>query len=184
LAPDDVWYVKIKDVHEEFQLIKQQIQLEIGIRLSWLTYGNYLSFLNCFEQGEAYFKHLLEKCPLVPIDRPSIYNNMALMYTMNNQKESANHFYNLALDCVKLISFDTAINEHEGLSNMVIPTANMIIPKALIDHSTVLRNIGDVYHKSNNRTKALEYYKKAFKSTTDQHCTRYYQQKIKTLWKT
>jgi hypothetical protein len=61
LAPDRVYYVKIRSADSEFQCIKEQLQFETDISVSWLTYGNHLGFLRRIQQANAYFEFLLHK---------------------------------------------------------------------------------------------------------------------------
>ncbi|CAF4094510.1 unnamed protein product [Rotaria sordida] len=86
-APDNVWYVKIKPADSEFALIKEQVHFEVKVPLSWLTFGNYLYFLNRPSQAQTYFEYLLNKRPENNIDSSIIYNNMAIMYMMDSKEE-------------------------------------------------------------------------------------------------
>ncbi len=86
LAPDGVWYVKMKSADSKFRFIEEQIQLETEVPLSWLTYGKYLFFFNEFEQAKTYFELLLEKLPAEHTDQLSINNNMASICAMENRK--------------------------------------------------------------------------------------------------
>lgn len=61
LAPDDVWYARVTSADTNYQYVKEQIQFAVGAPLSWLTFGNYLHFLNRPEEGKDYFDYLLKK---------------------------------------------------------------------------------------------------------------------------
>jgi len=183
-APDGVYYVKIIPVDSEFQSIKQQLQFETQVPLSWLTYGNYFYFLKQHQQAKDYFEYLLEQLLSEHIDRPSIYNNMALIYTMENgkgEKMKAEEIYADALKCAQSVKSNSIVSEHKDHSYNVIPTATITLPKTSIDRSTVLGSIGDVYYHKGDYKLALDHYKQALELSTDLHSRSYYEHMIVTV---
>jgi tetratricopeptide (TPR) repeat protein len=181
LAPDGVWYAKIKSADSEFQVIKEQIQLEIEVPLSWLTYGNYLYFLRRPQLAETYFKYLLEKLPSGHIDRgSSIYSNI-LVYSMKNGKDGkakAEKIYDEAFKCAQSVEYISTGNEYNGQTCVATPGGNVTLSNTSIDHSTVLGNIADVYYQKGDYKLALEHYKQALELSTDARCRSYYKQMI------
>ena len=180
--PDDVWYVKIQCADKKFQSIKEQLQFQIGIPFTWLTYGNYLHFLNRFEQGEYYFRYLLDNVSYQHIIAlTSIYNNIGLLYFMIKEDDRANNYYRGALDHAKLISTISTADKHEDQFYKTISTSNITLSKHIVDYDMALSSIAEIYYKKQDYSKALNFYKKAFESSTDQRSRRYYQQIILTL---
>ena len=186
LGPDGVYYVKIKFANSEFQSIKQQLQFESEIPLSWLTYGNYLYFLKQSEKAKTYFEYLLEKLPPYHIDRPSIYNNLALIYTMETKEHEmskAEQMYDKALTCAQSIEFNPTINNDIDETYIPIPTISMTLPTFTIDQSTVLAGIAQLHHQQCDYKYALEHYKQALDLSSDRQCRAYYVQMIEIVKK-
>ncbi|CAF0904766.1 unnamed protein product [Adineta steineri] len=185
LAPDGVWYVKIKSADSGFRMIKQQLQFETDVLLSWLTYGNYLYFLKQSRRAKAYFDYLLHNLPLEHIDRLSIYNNMALIYTMENEeagKTEAERLYDDALKCATPIDSNSKINECIDQTCSTILTAAAPLSETDIDRSIVLGSMADVYYQTGDYKSALEHYKQALQLSADSQCRSYYQQMIITIY--
>jgi tetratricopeptide (TPR) repeat protein len=185
-APDDVWYVKIKSGDSEFRVIKERLQLEIDVPLSWLTYGNYLYFLKQPQLAETYFEFLLKKLPVEHVDRLSIYNNMALIYTMENGKDGktkATEIYDDALKCAQSVKSDLRITEYKDQACIAIRTLSETFQQTNFDRSTVLGSIADVYYQKGDYKLALDHYKQALASSTDSQCRSYYQHIIATVTK-
>jgi hypothetical protein len=170
-APDSVWYAKIKYAHSEFRCIKKQVQFEIDIPLSWLTYGTYLYFLKQHRLGEIYFEYFLKKLSGRHIvHRVSIYNNMALMYTMENGKHGqtkAKTICNNALEYTRSVNSNSTTNGYEGKICVTPPTANATSSKSSIDRSIVLAKLANVYDRTGDYKLAAEYYKEAVILATD-----------------
>ncbi|CAF1411085.1 unnamed protein product [Adineta steineri] len=184
LAPDGVWYVKIKSADSEFRMIKRQLQFETGVPLSWLTYGNYLYFLKQSRRAKAYFDYLLNNLPLKHIDRSSIYNNMALIYTMENEraeKTKAKKLYDDALKCATSIDSNSKINECIDQTCIGILTTIAPLSETDIDRSIVLGSMADVYYETGDYKLALEHYKQALQLSADSQRCSYYQQMVITV---
>ncbi|CAF3935302.1 unnamed protein product [Rotaria sp. Silwood1] len=183
LAPDGVRYVRIKYSDSQYQIIKKQIQLEAGVKLSWLTFGNYLYFLNRFEQAINYYNYLLDKLPPEHTDRSSIYNNMGLIYALSNKKDDAKKLYDKALKCAKPISSVAVNDESDDEYYSQMPVADITLPETITHRSTIFGTIGDSYYKTNQFKLALDYYKKALESSNEPQCHSYYQRMIRTITK-
>ncbi|CAF1293880.1 unnamed protein product [Rotaria sordida] len=183
LAPDGVWYAKIRPANMDFRLIKEQFQFHIEVPLSWLTYGNYLYFLRRSQQAKAYFEYLLDKLPPEHTDRSSIYNNMALIYAMQNDKTKAEKTYDEALKFAQSVKSDSAVIEYKDQTCIINPIANVTLPKTNIDRSTALGNIADIYYHKGDYKSAVEHYRQALESSTDLQYRSYFQQMIETLRK-
>ncbi|CAF1401290.1 unnamed protein product [Adineta steineri] len=186
LAPDGVWYVRIKSADSEFRMIKQQLQFETDVLLSWLTYGNYLYFLKQSQQAKAYFEYLLNNLPLEHIDRPSVYSNMALIYTKENEKPEktkAKKLYDDALKCATSIDSNSKINECRDQTCIEILTAAVPSSETEIDRSIVLGRMADVYYQTGDYKSALDHYKQALHLSADSQYRSYYQHMIITVSK-
>jgi tetratricopeptide (TPR) repeat protein len=190
-GPDGVWYVKMKCVDKEFHLIKEQLQFDINVRLSWLTYGNYLHFLNRFEEGEAYFKYLLGKLSSENIHRFAVYNNMGLLYARKYEEEKdrtntekdqyldkAKSAYEEVRKNVKLIESSSAIEKSKDEPCIKTSTIDVTPTSTTADYSTVVGNIADLYYKTEKYEEALKSYVEALELSTDQQSCRYYQKMI------
>ena len=183
-APDGVYYVKIKSADSEFQLLKEQIQFEIRVPLSWLTYGNYLYFLNRSEQAKTYFEYLLGKLPPENIHRSSIYNNMALIYTMENGddgKIKAQKIYEDALKCALSITHNSIVDEHQDQTCNSISTVAVTLSTTSVDRSTVLARMAKSYHQEGDYKSALDYYKQALELSNDLRYRTYYRHMIENV---
>ncbi|CAF1299501.1 unnamed protein product [Rotaria sordida] len=135
------------------------------------------------QQAKAYFEYLLDKLPPEHTDRSSIYNNMALIYAMQNEKTKAEKTYDEALKFAQSVKSDSAVIEYKDQTCIINPTANVTLPKTSIDHSTALGNIADIYYHKGDYKSAVEHYKQALELSTDLQCRAYFQQMIVTLRK-
>ena len=191
MGPDDVFHVKLRCANQAFRLIKEQVQFEINVKLSWLTYGNYLYFINRLEEGEAYFNYLLDKLPSKQIYQATIYNNMGLIYAKkceekeNYQKiNKEQHFnkakmaYSKVLESVKLIESSTPVRRNEGQASIELITINVLPTNTVVDYSTAIANIADLHYKAKQYAEAMKFYMEALELSVDQQSSCYYQKKI------
>ncbi|CAF1288329.1 unnamed protein product [Adineta steineri] len=186
-APDDVYYAKLKSVDKEFYSVKEQLQLEIDVKLSWLTYGNYLFFLNRFEEGERYFNYLLDKLSSEPVYLSAIYNNMGLLYTKKYEKERNNKeqylnkalmVYNKVFENTQLINSNTSLRKTTKQFITELPKINDAPLPTIIDYSIIIGHIADIYYNDKNYSEALKSYIEALELSVDKRISHYYQQKI------
>jgi tetratricopeptide (TPR) repeat protein len=184
LAPDGVWYARLTSADSDFQLIKEQLQLNIEAPLSWLTFGNYLYFLHQSRQGKTYFDYLLNKLLEKHMDQSSIYCDAAFSYPMKveeNEKVIVENECDEGLKCIQSVKPNPTINEYEDQAGIVIQATNATLPKTSIDRSTALSNIADVYYQMKEYKLALEYYEQALESSGDFYWRSHYKQRIVTV---
>jgi hypothetical protein len=100
LALDGVWHIHLKCVADEKHLITEQLQLQIGERLTWLTFGNYLFALQKHTEAIDYCQYLLDHLGRYSLARSSIYNNMGVMFSLKQMDMKALRYYDEALKLV------------------------------------------------------------------------------------
>jgi tetratricopeptide (TPR) repeat protein len=186
-APDNVFYVKLKAVDKEFYFIKEQLQFEIDVKLSWLTYGNYLYFLNRFKEGETYFNYLLNKLSSEHFYVLAIHNNMGLLYAKKYEEgedkeqyfHKAEMAFNTIVEKFSLIDSSSAIRSNVDQLDTEIdgaaPTFNTI------DYITIVGHIADLYYIEKEYEKAMESYIKALELSVDKRACCYYRKMILTI---
>ncbi|CAF4351694.1 unnamed protein product, partial [Rotaria sordida] len=96
-TPDGVWRTQLESADRAMQRIKDQLKLEVGGHLTWLTFGNYLIALKRVDAAEEYYKYLLQVLPSDHSSLASIYNNMGLMYSMKENDQEALKWFEKAL---------------------------------------------------------------------------------------
>lgn len=101
LAPDGVCYVHLKCVADEKHLITEQLQLQIGERLTWLTFGNYLFALQKYREAIDYYEYLLDHLDQHSLARSSIHNNMGVMFSLAQMDMESDSYYKKALKIVE-----------------------------------------------------------------------------------
>ena len=183
-ATDGVWYVKIKPADLDFRFIKDQMQLEIGVSLSWLTYGNYLYFLKQSREAKNYFEFLHGALTMAHADQSSDYDNMVLTYTLESGKDDktkAEKIYDNVLKDAKFIESHPVVSEYNDQIYNTMPIATMTLSKTNIDYSTVVASIAGIYYEEGKYILALDHYKQALKLSTNVRYRSYYQQRIETI---
>ncbi|CAF4739770.1 unnamed protein product, partial [Rotaria sp. Silwood2] len=129
LTPDNVWYAQLEIADGAMQHIKDQIQTKINARLTWLTFGNYLTVLKQNIAADKYYQYLLH---ILPPDHPSlvsIYNNMGLMYTLMNNNEKA-------LKC-----FEKAFEFHTQSSSKAVEQTDSLMSVLRSSHDSTNRQL-------------------------------------------
>ena len=192
-APDDVFYVTLKPADKEFYFIKEELQFEIDVKLSWLTYGNYLYFLNRFKDGEAYFNYLLDKLSSEHFYVSAIHNNMGLLYIKKyeeKEEKDKEHYFNRAdttfsaiFEKVNLINTSSTIRRNVNQLITELSTIDSVPTFTTIDYATVIGHIADLDYIDKRYKKAMESYMKALELSTDGRACRYYQKMILTIKK-
>ncbi|CAF1205925.1 unnamed protein product [Didymodactylos carnosus] len=90
-----IWYIELEycNINE----IKENFENELGQLLSPLTFINFLNALDEYNKAEIFFNYLLDSLPsyFIP-NRSVLYNNMGLVYGMNNNTQRALEYYTLA----------------------------------------------------------------------------------------
>jgi tetratricopeptide (TPR) repeat protein len=105
-APDKICHVQIELANSTMDLINQKLYFNIGERLSWLTFGNYLAHIKKYDIAEAYFKYL-QTIPLKNEESALLYNNMGSMYFSMDGKDDK------ALNCLQKIEELIELNQAE-----------------------------------------------------------------------
>jgi tetratricopeptide (TPR) repeat protein len=179
-GPDDVWYAKLTCADLDFQQVIEQLRFDVGIPLSWLTFGSYLCELDQLPVAKQYYKLLLRKLPKNHPDLSSIYNNIGLVYTMDNNEIEAIQYYDLAEECARSIGH-SVINRTKDLDETLPQIDSTSLLNTSMDRSAVFAEIADIHLTDENYLLALENYEKALDSCTDQYRCRFYQKMISVV---
>ncbi|CAF1206492.1 unnamed protein product [Adineta steineri] len=164
LAPDDVWYAQLRCADSSFQYVQEQLQVQVGERLTWLTLGNYLCALNNVKEAKSYYEHLLEILPKDHEALASIYNNMGLLFTELGDKAEALKYYNLALGSIKNTSPNTDHCLHHTRFKALPQPAEV---ELTVSCSDVYDQMADTYRRQSEPLQALKSYRKALEQTID-----------------
>ena len=57
-SPDKIYYVHLELANSTMELIRNQFSCTIGYRLTWLTFGYYLTYMKSYEVAQEYLKYL------------------------------------------------------------------------------------------------------------------------------
>ncbi|CAF3327828.1 unnamed protein product [Rotaria sp. Silwood2] len=175
LTPDDVWYAQLEIADGTIQHIKDQIQSKINARLTWLTFGNYLTVLKQNIAADKYYQYLLH---ILPPDHPSlvsIYNNMGLMYTLMNNNEKA-------LEC-----FEKTFEFHAQSSSQAVEQTDSLMSALRSSHDSTnlqlatLNKLAEMSYRLEDYPIALDFYRQAYDMTDDEKLRELYQAKIEFL---
>ncbi|CAF1150889.1 unnamed protein product [Adineta steineri] len=175
LAPDGVWYAQLRCADSIFQSVQEQLQIQVGERLTWLTLGNYLCALNNVKEAKSYYEHLLQILPKDHEALASIYNNMGLLFTELGEKQEALKYYNLALGSIKNTSPNADQCLHLTRFKALPPPA---VVELTVSCSDVYEQIAETYRRQSKPEQALEFYRKALEQTIDPVSRVQYEQKI------
>ncbi|CAF4421177.1 unnamed protein product [Rotaria sp. Silwood2] len=175
LTPDDVWHAQLEIADGAMQHIKDQIQSKINARLTWLTFGNYLTVLKQNIAADKYYQYLLH---ILPPDHPSlvsIYNNMGLMYTLMNNNEKA-------LEC-----FEKTFEFHAQSSSQAVEQTDSLMSALRSSHDSTnrqlatLNKLAEMSYRLEDYPTALDFYRQAYDMTDDEKLRELYQAKIEFL---
>ncbi|CAF1251391.1 unnamed protein product [Adineta steineri] len=142
LAPDGIWHLQLTYIVQEKHFFKEQLYLRIEERLTWLTFGNYLSLLQTSEQAIDYYQYLLDHLDLNSSARASIYNNMGVVLTLKQADTKAFYYYEQALTLVKQSDF---------IDDSIIRISCPYLEKTLNSHKHALACLNDSYFSKNFR---------------------------------
>lgn len=152
---DGVWHAQLELIDCVVEYIKEQLPFEIDVRDTWLTFGNYMTTLERFEESKVYYEYLLRHTsPDDPI-RASIFNNMGLMYSaMNEEDEALTLFQESSKVFIEgssrvKVESDPSSYRQEAVSDLEFHPA------------TVYGKIAEAYDRQNEYAKAHGYYQKA-----------------------
>ncbi|CAF3567329.1 unnamed protein product [Rotaria sp. Silwood1] len=173
--PSGVWRAQLEPADGAMQRIRNQLRIEIGGHLTWLTFGNYLTALKRCDAAKNYYEYLLL---VLPSDHPSlafIYDNMGLMYSEMSDNERALTLFNQASE------FDVA-NLSMPVKQTKVSTTDLSCPESSsIDKMTIFNKIAEIKCCEGDYQAALGYYRQALHVATDSASLQFYQTKIEEL---
>ncbi|CAF3052800.1 unnamed protein product [Rotaria sp. Silwood2] len=170
-----VWRAQLEPVDGAMQRIINQLRIEIGGHLTWLTFGNYLTALKRYDAAKNYYEYLLL---VLPSDHPSlafIYDNMGLMYSEMSDNE-------MALTLFKKASELNVANLPMPAEQIKLSTMDLSCPESSsIDQMTIFNKIAEIKYREGNYQAAIDYYREALHVATDSASLQFYQNKIEKL---
>lgn len=175
IEPSGVWRAQLEPADGAMECIKNQLRIEIGGQLTWLTFGNYLTALKRVDAAKPYYEYLLL---VLPSNHPSfafIYDNLALVYSEMTNDNEALELLNKAskLDTNSLPK--PAEQTNLLLTNFFCPTSSSK------DKATIYKKIAENKCYEGDEKAALEYYREALHAATDSASLQFYQTKIEAL---
>jgi tetratricopeptide (TPR) repeat protein len=174
-TPDGVCRTQLESADRAMQRIKDQLKLEVGGHLTWLTFGNYLTALKRFDAAKEYYKYLLV---VLPSDHPSlgsIYNNMGLMYSLQKNDQEALKWFEKAL---KFNAKNSSVAIVQKESSMEDGSSHQYLT---IDRVTILNKLAEFNYHQRNYVEALNYYRQALEISTDVSLRLFFQAKIEDI---
>ena len=174
-APDGVWRVQLEPADGSMRRIKDQLRVEIGGHLTWLTFGNYLTAFKRSNEAKNYYTYLLL---VLPQDHPalaSINSNKDLIYSEVNRDDTALDPFQKAEDSsnVHLSNW----NERQNVPLTDLPP----LQSPTIDKVAVLDKSAEINYREGKLSEALENYRQALKIANDPQSQQMLQAKIETL---
>jgi tetratricopeptide (TPR) repeat protein len=175
-ALDGVWYVKlIYTIEQDLPVIIEQLQYEVDQPLNWLTFGHFLRALELEDEAKGYYNFWLRT--LVVPDKFSIHHHLGMLHAEIGEDLTALDHMNEVLGSDQPIN-----NEVKHYDQQFVETEARNILSS-VDLSTLFGNIADIHYIQNEHDKALDFYEKALRETTDQQCRRDFQYKHNVLKK-
>jgi tetratricopeptide (TPR) repeat protein len=178
LAPDNVWYAELAYADLDFQSVQERLQLQVGEQLTWLTLGNYLNALDHFNEAKCYYDYLLNTLSNNHEARPSIYNNMGLMFAQSGDNNQALEYYNLSMNLLATVSANT---DHPSDPIIFKTLFQSTETEMAIDGSSLNDRMSEVHLQQSRREEALKCYRKALELTTDPLLRIRFELKIKEI---
>ena len=172
---DGVWHVHLESVTGVMARIKDELQPKMGGHLTWLTFGNYLSYLDQSDSAKEYYHYLVSVLPGNHSSLVSIYNNMGLIYSAMNDAEEALKWLTKALS-------STSTNPSAVAVEDMATTLNMTASQDLSDNpGPILGKLAEISYQLGDQIKARDFYRRAYELTSDVNLRNFYQEKILAL---
>ncbi|CAF1624152.1 unnamed protein product [Rotaria magnacalcarata] len=175
LAPDGVWHAQLRCADSNFEFIQEQLEIQLGVQVTWLTFGNYLRILNNSDQAKSYYEYLLKMLPDNHEALPSIYNNIGLMLEELGDREEASKYYKLSLDSMKQTTSNTNHCAHHIRYKVFHQLSEA---KETVNRCKVYEKIAEIHQRRLEPQQALEFYRKALEQTVDPLSRLQFEQKI------
>ena len=174
-AVDDVWHIQLESVNGVMQRIKDQLQSKLGGQLTWLTFGNYLTYFKKFDAAKEYYHYLLSVLSDNHSSLVSIYNNMGLIHSEMNETEEA-------LDWLTKASSLDMKNSSDVVKKEIATPADVGLGDDLLyNRDRLLGGLADIGCRLGDQTKALDFYRRAHEIATDVNLQKLYREKILAL---
>ncbi|CAF1437142.1 unnamed protein product, partial [Adineta ricciae] len=175
-ALDGVWYVRlIHTIDKDLQIIKEQLQYEVGHQLNPLIFGHFLSALSWHKEANNYYEFWLDILKSDHRHRYAIHYYYGILLKCAREHRDAVNQLRQALACGKpMIEIAKA---HEPWSEEMQES----IENSVVDKSIVLGSIADMHYAQNNQKEALQLYETGLVLTVDQRYRRHFQKRIDIL---
>jgi tetratricopeptide (TPR) repeat protein len=157
------------------QRIRDQLQIEIGGQLTWLTFGNYLMAFKRFDAAKNYYEYLLLVLPPNHPSLTSICNNMGLLYLeMNDDKEALKWFDQASKFNIKELPMQ--------IEEKNLPIMDLSPPQfSSIDRIFILSKMAETNYCKEELKVSLDCYRQALQIADDASVRQFFQAKILAL---
>ncbi|CAF3617978.1 unnamed protein product [Rotaria sp. Silwood1] len=172
---DGVWHAQLEFANDVMQHIKNQLRSKIGHRLTWLTFGSYLNSLDPKNKIAEEYYHYLTNLASNGFSLPSIYNNMGLMFMINEMYEKALKLFHEALNSTFTSSSPTI--EQQYSSTMDLSSSS----DPLADGHNILVKMAEISYMQGDYTTAIACYQQVIDNTSDQKLFDFCQTRINSL---
>ena len=174
-TPDGIWRVSLEYANDPMQYVKNQLQLKIGRRLTWLTFANYLAAVEPEkDNGEEYYHYLCKLAHNHP-SLPFIHNNMGLMYMKKKNKGKALEYFEEALKRIKTNSTTITTQELTPMEDSSPST------DPSIESINTLETMAEISYTLGDNTTAIDLYQQALELAADSELRKNLQTKIDSL---
>ncbi|CAF2644264.1 unnamed protein product [Rotaria sp. Silwood2] len=174
-TPIGIWRAQLESASGSMERLKDQLRIEIGGQLTWLTFGNYLTAVKRVDAAKNYYKYLLQTLPCNHPSLASINNNIGLMYSeMNDNQLALNSFKKVLEFNIKNLPMETE-EKHLTVTDLSSPQSSTF------DTTTVLNKIAEMYYRQKEYTNSLKYYREALQLAEDANLRQFFQAKIEAL---
>ena len=174
MAPDGVYCAGLELADGIMQLFSDKLQLGMGNKLTWLTFGNYLIAIKQATAAKEYYQYLENH---VSPDHPNIasmYNNMGLMYSALDNGRRALACFDMALE--REAATSSILSEDISAAMETSPSENTHGGKLMVLNKLAERSV-----QHDDYATALHAYCQALEITEDEQLREVYQKKIDTL---